>query len=204
MGIYTDVLANATAWDAGGPDGISVGPDRVITMELERIQAKGVVPYSVACAETDEVQEIGTYNGSVSGGSFTLTFELEDGTTWTTGNTIHNANNSIIQTSINETANSVVTGWAHDDISVAGGSMDTDPVVITYDGDSVKGQDHVQVVINDVDLSGGGTVGDVSTTQDGFPKRPALAVLEDLGIVTTVPSFGSVVGLVANFNREDE
>ena len=205
MGMYTDLLANAAAWDAGGHDEISVGPDRVITQEIERLRDKGDVAYPSACAETAEVQQIAKYAGSVTGGSFTLTIELADGTSFTTANTIHNANDSIIQTSINETANAVVTGWAHDDIVCecgSGDNMTTDPVVITFSGDSVKGADHPLIVINDVDLSGGGTVGTVGETTAGQSARPAMGVCTELGIVTTVPAQGSIVGLVANANRE--
>lgn len=205
MGMYTDLLANATAWDAGGHDEISIGPDRIITQEIERLRDKGDVPYPIDCAETAEVQQIEKYTGSVSGGNFTLAFTLADGTAWTTTNLEYNANESIIQTEINDTADGTVPGWAHGDIVCVCGSgdnMTSDPLVITFSGDSVKGADHPLIVINDVDLSGGGTVGTVSETTAGQSDRPALGVCTELGIVTAVPAQGSVAGLVANANRE--
>ena len=204
MGVYADLLANAKAWDAGGPDEMKVGIDRVITMQIERFLAQqNDIPYPSDYAVTDEVQEIGTYNGSVSGGSFTLSLTLADGTTFTTVNTIHNANNSIIETSIDEQGANFVTGWTNGDILVTGGNMTTTPIVLTYSGSTVNGANHAQVVINDVDLSGGGTVGDVSTTTNGQTDRPAMAALNAMGVIDSPPpAQGSYAGLTATSTRE--
>ena len=88
MGIYADVLANAIAWDAGGADELSVGPDRIITMEIERLRDKGDVGYPSGYTEVDEVQELNVMNGAVSG-TWWLQINLANGDTLETQTLLH-------------------------------------------------------------------------------------------------------------------
>jgi len=62
-----------------------------------------------------------------------------------------------------------------------------DPLVLTYDGASVAGKNHSEVVINNVDLGGGGTVGDESVTTEGQTNRMSLAILRALGVIAGSP-----------------
>jgi hypothetical protein len=204
MGIYTDLLTDTVAWDSGGHDDISVATDRVITQQVERLLAsQGDIAYPSGYAETDEVQSIGTYNGSVTGGNFTLTISPGlGGASHTTANIAYNANASTIESAIDTVATGNVAGWTNGDISVTGGDLTTSPVVLTYDGASVDATNHDAVVINDVDLSGGGTVGDVSTTTNGQTDRPSMAVLNSIGLVTSPPpAQGTITGLTASLVR---
>lgn len=200
MGVYADLLSDAISWDTSSP----VATDRIITEEIEAIQANGDPSYPSGYSEADEVQNIATYNGTVSGGNFTLTFALgpSGSVTFTTANIAHNANAATIEAAIDTAANGVVTSWTDGDITVTGGDLTTNDVTLTYDGNSVDATNHQAVVINDVDLSGGGTVGDVTTTTNGQTKRTTMAALNLLGIVTTLPPQGTATGLVASFSRE--
>jgi hypothetical protein len=58
---------------------------------------------------------------------------------------------------------------------------------LTYDGASVAGKNHSEVVINNVDLGGGGTVGDESVTTEGQTNRMSLAILRALGVIAGSP-----------------
>lgn len=204
MGIYTDLLANAKSWDAGGPDEMKIGVDRVITLQVERFLAQqNDVPYTTDYATADELQEIGTYNGSVTSGNFTLTVSLglSGSVSFTTANIAWNANAATIESAI-DTAASAVPGWTNGDISVAGGDLTSTAVTLTYDGASVNAVNHPAVQINDVDLGGGGTVGTVTTTTNGQPTRTAMAALNIMGVIDSPPpEQGVVTGITATSTR---
>ncbi len=203
MGIYTDLLANAEAWDAGGADGISVGVDRVITRQIEKfLTQQGDVPYPSGYAEADEVQEISIYSGSVASGNFTLAFSLQDETTFTTANIAYDASGATIETAIDTAATGNVSGWTNGDISVAlTGDLTANPAVLTYDGTSVDVLNHDVVVITDIDLGGGGTVGTVSTTTNGQSNRTAMAVLNVMGVINSPPPPQGTVSVTATSTR---
>lgn len=168
MGAYTDILANAKSWDAGGADGISVAIDRVITKQVERfLKRQGDIAYPSGYTEVDEVQSLAAFNCTVTGGNFTLAFTLQDGTTFTTANIAHDANAATIETAIDTAATGNVTGWTNGDITLAlTGDLNANAATLTYDGNSVDASNHDVAVIADVNLSGGST-GTVSTTNEG-------------------------------------
>jgi hypothetical protein len=203
MGVYTDLLSGTEAWDSGGADGISIGPDRVITMQIEQLQVKqGDVPYPSGYTEVDEVQEIGTYNGTVSSGNFTLTVNVDD-TARTTANIAYDASAATIETAIDTVCSGNVTDWTNGDIAVSlVGDLTANAATLTYSGNAVDATNHPAVIINDIDLGGGGTVGDVTTTTNGQTVRTALAALNVMGVIDSPPPpQGTTSGLTATSTR---
>lgn len=187
MGIYADFLANTKGMDITAP---IIAGDRDINAWVDEQIANGDIAEAAAYAAKDEVQSIAIHVATVSGGNFTLTLSLRTAPggvyeTFTTANILWNANAATIETAIDVAATAAaITGWTNADISVSGGDLVTTPVVLTYDGASVLKNNQVQVVITDVDLSGGGTVGAVTTTTEGQSKRTSWAILEQVGAIT--------------------
>ena len=204
MGVYTDLLANAQSWDAGSSSRRSVGTDRVITNEIEDWQVRqGDAPYPSGYTEADEVQVIGTYNGSVSGGNFTVAISLRDGTTVNTANIAHDAAAATIESAIDTVATGNITSWTNGDISVAlTGNLTANPATVTFDGNSVDATNHPLLVMNDVDLTGGGTVGDVSLTTNGQSARIAMAVLNVMGLLASPPPAQGTTSVTATATAE--
>ncbi len=119
-------------------------------------------------AEVDEVQSIAIFSGTVSGGNYTLTISLNGLSPFTTANIPHNSNAATIEGAIDTAAGiAAVPGFSAGDIAVTGGDLTTTPVVLTFSGNSVDGQNHGLTTINDVDLAGGGSPGAVTTTTNG-------------------------------------
>lgn len=203
MGVYTNLLAAAVAWDAGGTDGISIATDRVIMKDLAGFQARQGDPATPSgYAEADEVQTIGTYNGTVSGGNFTLTVALRDGTSVTTANIAHDAVQATIETAIDTIATGNITGWTNSDISVAlTGNLTANAATVTFDGNSVDATNQPLIVMTDVDLSGGGTVGTVATTTNGQSARVALAALNVMSIIASPPPAQGTTSVTALSTR---
>ena len=123
----------------------------------------------VAATARDELQSIATHVPTVSGGTFTLAFVLASSESFTTAALAHEATAGTIETAIDVAATAAgVVGWANGDISVAGGHLNTNPVTLTFDGTSVKEQNHALVVMDDALLTGGGSGGAITVTTEGF------------------------------------
>lgn len=123
----------------------------------------------VAASPRDELQSIALYSGTVSGGTFTLTFVLFSSESFTTANIAYDANAATIETAIDVAATAAsIVGWTNGDISVAGGDLNTNPVTLTFDGTSVNERNHALVVMDDALLTGGGSGGAITTTTEGF------------------------------------
>lgn len=103
-------------------------------------------------AGTAEVQTL-SKTGTVSGGTFTLTFMGE-----TTATIAYNAANSAVQSALEALPN-----IAPGDITLGGGPVNTTPVTITFGGQYASAD--VPLIISDsTSLTGGGTYGVVQTT----------------------------------------
>lgn len=203
MGVYTDLLANAKSWDAGGVDEISVGVDRVITQQIERFLARqGDVAYPSGYSEADEVQQLAAYVPTVSGGTFTLTINLQDGTSLTTANIAYDANAATIESAIDTVATGNVTGWTNGDIDVAlTGNLTANAATLTYNGSSVDAANHDAMTIDGALLTGGGSAGAVTTVTNGQTVRLALAALNVMGIINGIPPQGTTSGMTAASTR---
>lgn len=191
MGIYTDFLTLGTQFPDAAP---RVGLDRAAAASLERqidnYDPEIGSPYS----ETNEVQVLGQLGGTPSGGTYTVTFILADGTTFTTATIAYNANAATIEGAIDTAATGTVTGWTNGDISVSGGGLDAADVTLTFDGDSVSGANHSQTTVDSSGVTGGATAGTDSTSTEGQPKRLALAILFGMNIVAgSIPEHGEPV-----------
>jgi hypothetical protein len=133
----------------------------------------------------DEVQSIAVYANTVTGGTFTLTIDLSAESPFTTDPIAYGANAATIESAIDAAATDAeVGGWTNGDISVTGGPLTTDSVVLTFDGTSVTNQDHALTVIDGSSLTADSVAGEVTTDTDGQTIRSAWAALEMLGIVS--------------------
>lgn len=182
MGIFANLLANADAIDVSLP--IS-GIDAHARQQMLHYQGIMDPEPSGVYAAADEVQSLAA-NAS-SSGNFTLTFTLQNGETFTTGNIAFDDSAATIEGAIDTAATSAsITGWTNGDISVSGGDANTNPTVFTFDGDSVTNQNHGLIVATDVDLNDG-TPGVISVTTEGRPNRDALQAMAHLGEMTGTP-----------------
>ncbi len=195
MGIYSDLLSGAQTIDTGlnDADAIKVSGDKVATRQIDKLKALRDRDYPADFGEADEVQSIAIYDGTVSGGDFTLAFTLKSGEAFETAAIAYDANAATIEGAIDTAAAAAsVAGFVAGDIAVTGGPLTTTPVVLTYSGDSVAAQNHGEVVIDGTGLTGGGTAGDESTTTNGQSDRAALAALFACSAITgTVPAQGA-------------
>ena len=181
MGVYADFITNTTVVDKTEPQ---VAIDRTAYNELVRLQAELDPVRSSTFDAVDEIQNIPTYNGTVSGGNFTITIvDPADASAVVTANILYNANAATIETALDTACTGNIAGWTNGDISVSGGDLTTANVVLTYDGGSVDAQNIGQCTITDVDLSGGGTVTAATTTTNGQAIRYAWAVMFTLGLI---------------------
>lgn len=190
MGVLADLLANASTVDTSLPREAS---DRVFVRKINAILDRlGDPAYPTGLdTATNEVQTIAAMGGSPSAGTYTLTFTLFDGTTFTTAAIAYNANAATIQTAISVAAAPKVPGWATGHIAVTGGPLHTTLATFTYSGASVASKNHSALTIDGASITGG-TAGAVVTTVIGKPIRRALAALYVLGVLNgTVPAHGS-------------
>jgi hypothetical protein len=191
MGVLADLLANASTVDTSLPREAS---DRVFVRKINGVLARlGRDPdYPTGLdTATNEVQTIAADGGSPSAGTYTLTFNLFGGITFTTANIAYDANATTIRNAINVAAAQKVPGWTNGDIAVTGGPLSTTLATFTYSGASVAAKNHSALTINGAGITGG-TAGAVNTTATGKPIRRALAALYVLGLLSgSVPAHGS-------------
>jgi hypothetical protein len=185
MGILSDLLATANTFGVG--DTRSAG-DRVTKRQLNDIlREHGDFDYPSGYDAVNEVQNIAIFGGSPSAGTFTLTFTLKSGETFTTAAIAYDANATTIRTAINVAATAAsIVGWTNADIAITGGPLTTTPLVITFSGNSVKALNHSQTTINAGSVTGG-TAGAATTSTQGHTARAAWAFLKVCGIVTSAP-----------------
>lgn len=188
MGVFSDVISADDTISSSAP-----GIDNSIRRTLEAMGATlGDPAISGDTAIVNEVQSIAIYSGTVSGGTFTLQFNLAGGVSFTTAAIAFDANAATVQTAINTAATSAsVPGWTNGDIVVAGGPLTTTPMTFTFSGASVDGANHSAIVINGASLTGGGSAGAVSQSTAGQAGRPAWEALQMSGIIGgTIPEQG--------------
>lgn len=147
MGIFSNLLANTINLDVNLP---TTALDKQVLREIDEIIAQGDVEYPVALAVRNEVQSIVQYASDPGLGTFTLTFTMNNGETFTTAGIALDANAATIETAIDTAATGPITGWTNGDITVTGGTLlgAGADVVLTYDGASVAGFNHPQATIN--------------------------------------------------------
>lgn len=185
MGIFSDVLAAGVQFPASAP---REGQDRVTGQAL-RNKAAEIDPSAGAdFSAANEVQVIP--QAESDDGTWTLTINLYDGTTFTTAAMAHDANAAAIEAAIDTASPAAITAG---DISVSGGPIDSDDVTLTFDGASVAGQNHGLSTMESTLTLTAAPVEDttVTVTTTGKPARAAMAALFAMGIVSgTVPAQG--------------
>lgn len=195
MGVYADFISHCTVMDKTEPQ---VAIDRVAYNELLRLQNELDPVRPSAFDAANEVQTIPTFNGTVSGGNFTITiYDPVDGSNYQTANIVYNANQATIESAIDTACTGNITGWTNGDISVAlTGDLTANAATLTYDGNSVDGVNVPTATIEDVDLSGGGTVDPITTTTNGQGIRYGWAVMMMLGLISPsdLPAQGLSLG----------
>src|SRR5690606_28246242 len=103
---------------------------------------------------TDEVQAIEQYAVNFTGGTFTLTFNLDGESPFTTAAIAYDANAATVEAAIDAAATlAAVAGWTNGDITVSGGPLTAGDLVLTFDGTSVAQTDHGQTTINGAGLT---------------------------------------------------
>jgi hypothetical protein len=187
MGLISDFLNASVGIDHNLP----IDPlDRRAYRELQALEDEGAFALPASLQAADELQSIAIYVPTVSGGTFTLEFVLASDETFTTAGIAFDANAATIEGAIDTAATTAsIVGWTNGDISVAGGPLTTTPVTLTFDGTSVKEQNHDLVVMDDGSLSGGGSGGVITTTTEGQSDRLGYGILTQYGILAgTVPA----------------
>lgn len=186
MGALADFLANQIVFDnSANADGVNRTIKRYFT-ELQEKQ--GDPAYPAGYDVTDAVHSIAQHVPTVSGGTFALTVTLRNGETFTTAVIAYDAVAGTIETAIDSAATTAsITGWTNGDITVSGGDLNTAPVVLTFDGASVAGDNHVLTVIDGALLTGGGSAGVVTFTANGQTARSAYAVMNLINMFTGSP-----------------
>lgn len=180
MGIYSDFLANTKSMDITSP---IVSGDKSVNIWVDKKIAEGDLAYAAAYDAKNEVQSLSANDHT--GGTFTLAFTLRSGETFTTAAIAYNATAGTIETAIDVAATAAsVAGWTNGDISVSGGAANANPVVFTFDGTSVAGQNHGLIVNDGTLLTGGADDGTVTVTTNGQTKRTSWAILDAIGAIT--------------------
>lgn len=168
MGVIQDLLDNAKTFNSGSP---REGNSRAIVRQLKSIQSvNGDFDRPASCASGNEVQSIAVHVHA-TGGTYTLTFTLHSGETFTTGNLAYTAAHAAVQSAINSAATSAsIVGWTNDDIVVAGAGLNSAPMTFTFSGASVAGLNHSPISVNPALMTytgGQGQAGAVTTTTVG-------------------------------------
>jgi hypothetical protein len=195
MGALTDFVANAITYDKSDQ---SAGIGRAVKRYFDELaKVQGDPAYPSGYAVTNEVQSMAT--ATQTAGNMTLSFTLASGETFTTASILFSAVAATIESAIDSAATTAsVVGWTNGDITVSGGAVDANPVVFTFDGVSVAGQNHADIVLADVDGTGGAW-GAVTVTTNGQENRSAWAVMNMINVVSgTIPIQGTILPLTVD------
>lgn len=189
MGIISDLLTSPSTFTGTGVP--HVASSRVLYRKLVDIAGQeGDFDYPSGTAAANEVQKLGQHVHA-DGGTYTLSFSLNGGTTFSTANIAYNATNATMTGAINTAATGAsVTGWTNGDIVVAGGPLSAANSTLTFSGVSVTHKNHGQTTIDGTHLTNSnaaGTAGVGTTTTEGQGNRTAWAALMALGLISSTP-----------------
>jgi hypothetical protein len=121
---------------------------------------------------TNEVQSIAPYQGTVNGGTFTLTINLASGKTFTTAALAYNASAGTIQAAVDSAAIANVPTYVSGDIAVSGTGLTSGTgVKFTFSGKSVKWTNQPMLTVDGSNLTGGGTFGFIRELTAGGPPQ---------------------------------
>lgn len=185
MGIFTDFISNAKTFASG---------DRL----AEYIAAMRTKMGDLVDTSGDAKNEVNSiaHDATVDGGTFTLGFNLNDGSAvFTTAAIAFGASAATIQAAINTASPASI---ADDAIVVTGGNIATADVVLTYSGATVSGRNQPTVVVgNSLTASAVAVAAPaVTVTANGGGSRSGWLVLKALGVITDAPPAAGVVLVV--------
>lgn len=185
MGVFSDLRATAKTIDFSTN---RVGIERADVHQLDAQEARlGDVGYPTGYDAVNEEQTIPDV--TADDGTYTLTFTMWDGSTFTTGALNHDDDAETIQTAVDTAADGVVAGYTAGDIDISGGPIDDADIEVVFDGDSVAGQNHGVIVVNSSLEASMNPVAapTVTVDQEGQENRPAWAILKLLGVIDGTP-----------------
>lgn len=184
MTIVSNFLATIDTMDTTPP--ITAG-DKPAYRDLVRLRDGGFDPALAAgLAGADEVQTLPS-NGA-SAGTFDMTVNLTTGSV-DVDTIAYNIAAAALETAIDSALNGVVPGWVDGDIAVSGaGTLDSSPLTLTYSGTSVSQRNHALPTFDNASMTGGTQT--ASASIEGRPDRNAVAILAELGYITTYPDHG--------------
>lgn len=142
-----------------------------------------------AVAVVPEVWEVDVSGGS--SGTFDLDIDV-NGETISLTSVAYNVAAATLESAIDTAADGNVTDFTAGDISVSGGTGDANPLVLTFDGDSVLGAT-IDMTLDDASVGGSpvGTAAQDTAYAAATAERPAVALLIALGVISgTAPAFG--------------
>jgi len=173
MGVYADFITNTTVVDKTEPQ---VAIDRTAYNELVRRRDE-LDPAAPSAYDTaNEVQSVGAFTGTFTGGNYTLTIAPPGVSALTTANIAHNANAATVEGALNTVCTGNIVGWTNGDISVAGGDLTSAPLTLAFDGILTQ-KNMGATVIADVDLTdGSANAANTITTNQGTITFTADAV----------------------------
>jgi len=184
--IFQNLIDNATFPAAKAGRAISRAKQ-----QITREAALSVANLTSANTSANEVTVVATYNGTVSGGNFTITVNLPTrGITYTTANIAHNATAGTIEGAL-DTASPATVPDGDINVAASGTNLTDGNMTFTCNGSANVASMPVLITTTNVNLSGGGTLGATTRTTDGQPNRNALQALYELNIIDgTVPASG--------------
>ena len=148
MGVFSDILASTKRLDINVP---ITALHKIAIREIDDIIARGDVAYPAGLLMGNSVHSLIDWATDPIGGTFTVTFTLDSGETFTTAAIAFNAVAATIETAIDVAATAAsIVGWTNGDITVSGTSLlaTQGPITLTFDGDSVKDQRHQLTTVN--------------------------------------------------------
>lgn len=185
MGVIADLLEIAKTFTNTDD---RAGTLRSVHQNLVDLQTEiGDFDYDGDSAPENAHHVIHPHDGDVDSGTFTLTFNLNGGVTFTTDPIEFDATAEDIQSAVDTAADGVVPGYAPGDIAVSGGPLTDESVHLYFSGPSVAGRYHDETEIDgdmEDDMSESVSPGNVDQASDGKVGQPAWALLKALGIYT--------------------
>lgn len=166
MGVIADIITNAKSFST-----TPGSPRHQVYDRLKYLVNNGLdFDYPANCDVANQVQSIAQHVHA-TGGTYTLTFTLFSGETFTTGNLAYNAITSAVTTAINSAATSAtIAGWTDGDIVVGGSALSAGAMTFTFSGASVAGLNHSPITASTALTTynaAQGQAGAVSTTTAG-------------------------------------
>lgn len=143
MGVFTDLASGVAAIGASNP-----GVDKEVRRQLKGLGIVTGDPVLTGVeVSANEVQTIAQFSvNPATPATYTLTFNLFGGSSYTTSALAFGANAATVQTAV-DTAVAAYPGYVAGHIAVTGGGLNAAALTLTFSGSSVSGKQHGQTTI---------------------------------------------------------